>query len=216
MSTAPQSETEKELAKLPPAVLEAYYEAMPALESAFGQEEMALWAKEGLAIGTQTVRSWESAVEYYRVCPEVARFLSFPSFMQWARCGTYLAQDSPTLAVAFFRASSSIVPNLRPQYIPRWAGLGRSLYKGTWKSSTLASKFFEVRPGICSLKAGLTLRFQICTVNFYKPFTGSARPRMQSVDVLSNYHAQFVCFFKFKTGVVHRIWFSISKAFPPF
>ena len=148
MSTGPLTEIENELAKLPPAVMEAYREATPSLESAFGQEELALWAKEGVAIGTQTVRSWESAVEYYRVGPHVARFLSFPSFMQWARCGTYLAQDSPTLAVAFFRASSSIVPNLRPQYIPRWAGLGRSLYKGTWKSSTLAAKFFEVSPDL--------------------------------------------------------------------
>ncbi|MDP7512044.1 MAG: VWA domain-containing protein [Dehalococcoidia bacterium] len=148
MSTAPLAEIEKELAKLPPAVLEACNDATPSLESAFGGEELTLWAKEGLSIGLQTVRSWESAVEYYRASPEVARFLSFPSFMQWARCGTYLAQDSPTLAVAFFRASSSIVPNLRPQYIPRWAGLGRSLYKGTWKSSTLAAKFFEVSPDL--------------------------------------------------------------------
>ena len=148
MSTTPLTEIEKELAKLPPAVLEAYQEANPSLGAAFGEEELALWAKEGLTIGTQTVRSWESAVEYYRVGPQVARFLSFPSFMQWARCGSYLAQDSPTLAVAFFRASSSIVPNLRPQYIPRWAGLGRSLYKGTWKSSTLAAKFFEVSPDL--------------------------------------------------------------------
>ena len=148
MSTSPLAGIEAELAKLPPAVLEAYKEAVETIESAFGEEELVLWAKEGLAIGTQTVRSWESAVEYYRVGPQVSRFLSFPSFMQWARCGTYLAQDSPTLAVAFFKASSSIVPNLRPQYIPRWAGLGRSLYKGTWKSSTLAAKFFEVSPDL--------------------------------------------------------------------
>jgi nitric oxide reductase activation protein len=148
LSTAPRSEIEQELTKLPPAVLEAYQEAAAQVEPTFGEEELSLWAKEGLAIATQTVRSWESAVEYYRVSPEVARFLSFPSFMQWARCGTYLAQDSPTLAVAFFRASSDIVPNLRPQYIPRWAGLGRSLYKGTWKSSTLAAKFFEVSPDL--------------------------------------------------------------------
>jgi nitric oxide reductase NorD protein len=148
LSTAPLIEIERELAKLPSAVLEAYQEATPSLEAAFGEEELALWAKEGLTIGTQTVRSWESAAEYYRIGPHVAQFLSFPSFMQWARCGTYLAQDSPTLAVAFFRASSSIVPNLRPQYIPRWAGLGRSMYKGTWKSSTLAAKFFEVSPDL--------------------------------------------------------------------
>ncbi|MFQ6025892.1 MAG: nitric oxide reductase activation protein NorD [Dehalococcoidia bacterium] len=148
MSTDPHREIVDELAKLPPAVLEAYQEASEAMESSFTDEEFQLWAKEGITIGTQTVRSWESAVEYYRVGPQAARALAFPSFMQWARCGTYLAQDSPTLAVAFFRASPSIVANLRPQYIPRWAGLGRSLYKGTWKSSTLSAKFFEVSPDL--------------------------------------------------------------------
>jgi len=148
LTSGPISEIESELAKLPPAVLEAYQEANDTVKESFGEEEIGLWAKEGLTIGTQTVRSWESAIEYYRVSPEVSKFLSFPSFMQWARCGTYLAQDSPTLAVSFFKSSVSIVPNLRPQYIPRWAGLGRSLYKGTWKSSTLAAKFFEVSPDL--------------------------------------------------------------------
>jgi len=148
LTSGPISEIESELAKLPPAVLDAYHAASASVTESFGAEEIGLWAKEGLTIGTQTVRSWESAIEYYRVSPEVSKFLSFPSFMQWARCGTYLAQDSPTLAVAFFKSSVSIVPNLRPQYIPRWAGLGRSLYKGTWKSSTLAAKFFEVSPDL--------------------------------------------------------------------
>lgn len=146
MSGEPLIEIENDLAKLPPAVLESFRVSSELMESFFNQEEFALWAREGLAIGAQTVRSWESAVEYYRVGPQVAKSLAFPSFMQWARCGTYLAQDSPVLAVAFFKASPFIVTNLRPQYIPRWAGLGRSLYKGTWKSSTLAAKFFEVSP----------------------------------------------------------------------
>ena len=146
MSTSPLAGIETELAKLPPAVLEAYQEASESIKSAFGEEELSLWAKEGLAIGTQTVRSWESAVEYYRVGPQVARFLSFPSFMQWARCGTYLAQDSPTLAVAFFRASSSIVPNLRPQYIPRWAGLGRSLTRAPGSPARWQPSFSKSAP----------------------------------------------------------------------
>ena len=137
-----------ELAKLPPSVSEAYEAVAPAMADSFSDEELALWGREGVSIGAQTVRSWESAVEYYRVSPEVARSLAFASFMQWARCGTYLSQDSPTLAVAFFKASPAIVTNLRPQYIPRWAGLGRSLYKGTWKSSTLAARFFEVSPDL--------------------------------------------------------------------
>ena len=137
-----------ELGKLPPAVGEAYTAVADAMGESFSAEEAALWAREGISIGSQTVRSWESAVEYYRVSPEVARALAFASFMQWARCGAYLSQDSPTLAVSFFKASPSIVTNLRPQYIPRWAGLGRSLYKGTWKSSTLAARFFEVSPDL--------------------------------------------------------------------
>jgi len=67
LSTSPLADIETELAKLPPAVLEAYREAAEPIRSAFGEEELILWAKEGLAVGTQTVRSWESAVEYYRV-----------------------------------------------------------------------------------------------------------------------------------------------------
>ncbi len=148
MSNDLLNEVEVELGKLPPAVMEAYREVSEDMGSSFNDEELSLWAKEGASIGAHTVRSWESAVEYYRVSPNVARALAFPSFMQWARCGTYLAQDSPALAVSFFRASPSIVGNLRPQYIPRWAGLGRSLYKGTWKSSTLAARFFEVSPDL--------------------------------------------------------------------
>ena len=105
MSTDSFPEIESELSKLPAAVLEDYRVAAEAMETAFNSEEFVLWAKEGIAIGNQTVRSWESAVEYFRVSAQVSRSLAFPSFMQWARCGTYLAQDSPTLAVAFFRAS---------------------------------------------------------------------------------------------------------------
>ena len=102
---ATQAEIESDLKKLPPSVLEEYYRAREVMTSAFGEEEVALWAKEGVTIANQTVRSWEAAVEYFRACPEVATLLSFPSFMQWARCGTYLSQDSPTLAVSYFRAS---------------------------------------------------------------------------------------------------------------
>ena len=65
-----------ELAKLPPAVAEAYQAVADAMAESFSDEETALWAREGVAIGTQTVRSWESAVEYYRVSPEVARSLA--------------------------------------------------------------------------------------------------------------------------------------------
>ena len=139
---------EKDLRKLPPSVRDEFDRAKSLIGSAFTEDELVIWAKEGLVIANQTVRSWEAAAAYFVVGPEVAKFLTFATFMQWARCGTYLSQDSPTLAISYFKSSPQTVPILRAQYIPRWAGLGRSLYKGTWKSSALASKFFEVSPGL--------------------------------------------------------------------
>ena len=140
------SDIQTDLKKLPSEVLEEYQKSRDALKSAFSEDELVLWSQEGVTIAHQTVRSWEAAIEYFKASPEVAKYLNFPSFTQWVRCGTYLAQDSPTLAISYFRASPQVVPSLRAQYIPRWAGLGRSLYKGTWKSSTLAAKFYEVSP----------------------------------------------------------------------
>ena len=141
-----QAEIEAELRKLPLPVVEEYERGREALSAALNEDELALWAKEALTVVNQTVRSWEAALEYFKASPEVARIVPFASLMQWARCGTYLAQDSPALAAAYYKASPEVVPSLRSQYIPRWAGLGRSLYKGTWKSSTLAARFFEASP----------------------------------------------------------------------
>ena len=136
----------EELEKLPLSFQEEFQRAEETLSFIFKDDEMASWARETMAISTRTPRSWEAGIEYLKASGEVAKYLSFASFTQWTRCGAYLSQDSPTLAVAYFRASPAIVVDLRPQHIARWAALGRSLYKGTWKSSTLAAKFFETSP----------------------------------------------------------------------
>ena len=91
-------EIERGLKKLQPAILDEFLAAQEKISSAYSDEELVIWAQEGLTIANQTIRSWEAAVEYFRAGPEVAKFLPNPSFMQWARCGTYLSQDSPTLA----------------------------------------------------------------------------------------------------------------------
>ena len=142
----PSMAHQEELEKLPLSFQEEFQKTEETLGFIFKEDEMASWAREALAISTRTPRSWEAGIEYLKACGEVAKYLSFASFTQWTRCGAYLSQDSPTLAVSYFRASPAIVADLRPQHIARWAGLGRSLYKGTWKSSTLAATFFETSP----------------------------------------------------------------------
>ena len=119
------------------------------MAESFSDEETALWAREGvchrhpngsvLGIGGG-------------ILPCEPRGVSIPRLRLIHAMGSLWNLPLPGLAlhlaVAFFKASPSIVTNLRPQYIPRWAGLGRSLYKGTWKSSTLAARFFEVSPDL--------------------------------------------------------------------
>ncbi|GIS81859.1 MAG: hypothetical protein CM1200mP15_04910 [Dehalococcoidia bacterium] len=85
MTSNSNNDIESSLSQFPPPVLEAFQEASEAMDSAFNDEEFNLWAKKGVSIAGQTVRSWESAVEYYRVGSHVARALAFPSFMQGAQ-----------------------------------------------------------------------------------------------------------------------------------
>ena len=72
--------------------------------------------------------------------------MPFNYFMKWTDCGSDLCQESPTLATAYFEASPAAMSKLRSRHIETWAALGASLYKGTWKSSTLACKFFTYSP----------------------------------------------------------------------
>ena len=183
-----RSEVEADLTKLPPSVVEEFRKSRAELTSAFNEDELVLWAKEGLTIANQTVRSWEAALEYFRAGPDVSKSLPFTSFMQWARCGTYLSQDSPTLAVAYFKASPGIAVNLRAQYIPRWAGLGRSLYKGTWKSSTLAARFFEVSPRLVRYLPfwDVEVFSSLMEALSYKSYDVASECLMLGQDVVSN------------------------------
>ncbi len=104
------------------------------------------WAEKCVVIAEQNVRSWEAAVKFIKVSPSVAGMMPFNYFIKWTDCGVSLCQESPTLAISFFSASPGTMSLLRSRHIETWANLGRSLYKGTWKSSSLSTKFFEVSP----------------------------------------------------------------------
>ena len=69
-------------------------------------------------------------------------------FFKWTDCGKSLCAESPTLAAAYFEASPGTMSKLRSRHIESWSDLGRTLYKGTWKSSTLACKFFQSSPAL--------------------------------------------------------------------
>ena len=141
-------EVRDSLGEYPDAISTDLDRALTVMQSALSEAQVAEWAASGLAMANQTVRSWEAAAHYYRVSPIVLGYMPFNYFLKWANCGSALCGESPTLASAYFEASPGAMSKLRSRHIESWAGLGRSLYRGTWKSSTLACKFFASSPDL--------------------------------------------------------------------
>ena len=131
-----------ELEKFPAPVKDNFNKAIVEMPDALSDEQVSDWLKRGIDIAGQTVRSWEAAAHFFQVSPNVISSMPYSYFVRWMECGATLCEESPTLAAAYFEASPATMSKLRSRHIESWAGLGDGLYKGTWKSSTLACRFF--------------------------------------------------------------------------
>ncbi|MBI4202575.1 MAG: VWA domain-containing protein [Chloroflexi bacterium] len=138
------ADLERELERFPSSVVDEFRRAAEKLGPRLSEFDVNSWAKQGVDIAKQTVRSWEAAAEYFRSSPEVLELLNATQLLEWGRHGSALCQESPSLAVSFFRASPRAFQSLRPRNMQIWANLGKGFYRGTWKSSALSAKFFEI------------------------------------------------------------------------
>ena len=137
-----------QLRRFPASVSEEFEKAHKTTSKSLQRSQTIAWAEAGVEIAEQTVRSWEAAAQYFKVSPEILGYMSFSQFMGWTECGSSLCKDSPSLATSYFDASPAAISKLKLRDIEGWADLGRSLYKGTWKSSTLACKFYSTSPAL--------------------------------------------------------------------
>jgi len=133
-----------ELEKHPAALLVAYEEAKDRVITTVDSASALKWAEEGVQLANLGARAWEAATEYYKASPQVVEIIGFPQFQRWLESGIELVDESPVVASAYFRASPAVLTTLAPRHIAGWATLGRGLSKGTWKSSSLAARFFDV------------------------------------------------------------------------
>ncbi len=138
------------LGKYPQVLSHQFDESWERLSYEIEGEQLEGWAETGLQLAEQAVRSWEAANQYFRASPKVLAVMPFNYFQRWMECGRDLCRKSPSLAVCYFEASPGAMGHLRSRHISTWSDMGLSLYKGTWKSSTLACKFFETSPDLLS------------------------------------------------------------------
>ena len=134
----------QELKKHPSALIAAYEAVHAEVEATLGPAPTLRWEQEGVRIAQQGPRAWEAAAEYFKASPQVVQIIGFSQFERWAESGIELTAEAPVIAASYFRASPRVLPTLAPRHIAGWAALGRNLSKGTWKSSSLAARFFDV------------------------------------------------------------------------
>jgi nitric oxide reductase activation protein len=145
------ADAERKLAGHSPSVVEEFRSSLTELRPKLSEDELRSWAEEGLALAEHSLRSWEAAAEYYRVSPPVLQTLSPSAFRRWVHAGRELAEQSSVVATSYFRASPRAVTFLDEQRMTEWAMLGRHLYRGHWKSISLASMFFAAGPALLPL-----------------------------------------------------------------
>ncbi|MDO8615145.1 MAG: hypothetical protein Q7T33_05350, partial [Dehalococcoidia bacterium] len=140
------SQYEKLLTPFSTSLVAEFRRAADLIGEHVSDDELRQWAEEGMELARQSWRSWEAAGEYYRVTPEVLPLLGLDGFRRWAQYGRDLAELSSALAAAYFRASPATLPSITFARLGDWVNLGRLLYKGTWRSASLAVQFFDGSP----------------------------------------------------------------------
>ena len=137
---------DKELTPYSTSLVAEFQRAADAIGDQLSDDELKAWADDGLELARQSWRSWEAAGEYYRVTPAILPMLGSEGFRRWAACGRELAELSSALAASYFRASTTTIPEVGYGRLGDWMALGRMLYKGTWRSASLAVQFFDSSP----------------------------------------------------------------------
>ncbi|MEX0786872.1 MAG: hypothetical protein WD939_09560, partial [Dehalococcoidia bacterium] len=145
------TEAERKLANHNASLPDEFRHALDALRPKLSAADLRSWAEEGVTLAEHSLRSWEAAAEYFRVSPEVVGLLTPAAFRRWVHAGRDLAEHSSVVAGAYFRAGPRVVRYLDEHQLTEWAMLGRHLYRGHWKSISLASMFFASGPGLLPL-----------------------------------------------------------------
>src|SRR6187455_1870700 len=132
-----------------PAPLEQQYEAgLRALATRLSPSQLQMWAETGVEITALSLRSWEAALEYFKAGTGLPESVTWESLETLGREAVQMAGESAPLAVSFLRSSPATMEAVGPAHVRQWADLGRRLYKGNWKSSSLAAQFFDLAPTV--------------------------------------------------------------------
>ena len=132
-----------------PAPLEQHFEAgLRALQPRLSPSQLQIWSETGVELTALSLRSWEAAVEYFKAAEALPDTATWDAIESLGRESLTMAGESAPLAVSYLRSAPGAMAALGPGHMRQWADLGRRLYKGNWKSSSLAAQFYDLGPKV--------------------------------------------------------------------
>ena len=132
-----------------PAPLQQHYEAgLRALMPRLSPSQLQIWSETGVELTSLSLRSWEAAVEYFKAGAAFPANITWDAIESLGREAVQMAGESAPLAVSFLRSAPAAIEAVGPGHVRQWADLGRRLYKGNWKSSSLAAQFYDLGPAL--------------------------------------------------------------------
>lgn len=150
------------LSAYPEPLEQLFDEALRALAPRLSPHQLQAWAETGVGLTAISLRSWEAAAEYFRAAPRLGRDVPWEALEQLGREAVAMANESAPLAVSFLRSAPDTLQIIGPSHLRQWADLGRRLYKGNWKSSSLAAQFYDASPHLLRvMRLGQANRFVI-------------------------------------------------------
>src|SRR5687768_14152525 len=81
-----------------PTVPDDFVAALRNLEPVLSETDLERWADAGVALASRSLRSWEAAIEYFRVGPAIAGMLPFNLVMYTAETAGRITDASPVVA----------------------------------------------------------------------------------------------------------------------
>ena len=132
-----------------PAPLQQHYEAgLRTLMPRLSPSQLQIWSETGVELTSLSLRSWEAAVEYFKAGSAFPANITWDAIESLGRESVQMAGESAPLAVSFLRSAPAAIEAVGPGHVRQWADLGRRLYKGNWKSSSLAAQFYDLGPAL--------------------------------------------------------------------
>ena len=134
-----------ELKSFPIELTKAYSSSKKSISKILNQDQIEEWTNIGLKIAhvRKGVRSWELAVKFYQVSPSVSKLIPYNYFYEWMQQVLLISNKSKPIADSFFSNSPKTVSILRSRHLEEWVKMGLELYTGIWKSTNLATTFFQ-------------------------------------------------------------------------